>query len=218
LTASESLASPTNLRAWREVDLAAQVVVGEGGTGALADRGASSARRRHDELPSMFSYPTCLGYAQQPMASTSCDGRRRQAVTAGPDEDLTGETAREPGSLTVIWQVTPGEVTILIDDTRSFHGRQALVARSSASGVALLNDYRLRRIEHLWLDHGLGGTDTIWPVVHLLEDASLAGTPFDIGLVHAQAARSGPAHRIVVSMRRCGYRVERSQDLRLWSL
>ncbi len=210
MTASESLASPTNLRAWREVDLAAQVVVGEGGTGALAGWGASSARRRHDELPSMFSYPTRLGYAQQPMASTSCDGR------PGPGFDWRdGTRARVlEGDLAG----DAGEVTILIDDTRSFHGRQALVARSSASGVALLNDYRLRRIEHLWLDHGLGGTDTIWPVVHLLEDASLAGTPFDIGLVHVQAARSGPAHRIVVSMRRCGYRVERSQDLRLWSL
>ncbi len=113
--------------------------------------------------------------------------------------------------------MTPGEVTILIDDIRSFRdGRQALVARSSAEGVALLNGHHARRIEHLWLDHDLRGTDTIWPVVHLLEDASLAGAPFDIGRVHVHAARSGPAQRIVVSMRRSGYPVERSHDLRLW--
>ena len=109
-------------------------------------------------------------------------------------------------------------LTVLIDDTREFRdGRRRPVARSSADGVALLLELRDQHIAHLWLDHDLGGDDTIWPVVRLLEDAHLQGTPFDIGLVHIQASRSGPAHRLAVSLRRAGYPTERPTDPRLWT-
>lgn len=111
----------------------------------------------------------------------------------------------------------PDPVTVLIDDTRAFRdGRPCLVARSSAAAVVLLGDLQGARIDHLWLDHDLGGDDDVWPVVRLLEDAHLAGSPYDVGLVHVQASRSGPAHRIGVSMRRLGYPTERPTDLRLW--
>jgi len=109
-------------------------------------------------------------------------------------------------------------VTVLIDDVRSFRdARPALVARTSAAGVVLLESLRPTLIQDLWLDHDLGGEDTIWPVLRLLEDASLRGSPFDIGTVRIHAARSGPAHRMGVSLRRAGYRAERSTDLRLWT-
>ena len=52
---------PNQLAAWHEVQLAAWVVVGERGTGALAYRGASNSRRRHGELPSMFLLPSTPG-------------------------------------------------------------------------------------------------------------------------------------------------------------
>lgn len=108
-------------------------------------------------------------------------------------------------------------LTVLIDDTREFRdGRPRRVARSSKAGVALLLALRGQRIGDLWLDHDLGGDDTIWPVIRLLEDAHLEGQPFDIGLVHVHASRSGPAHRMSVSLRRAEYRVDRSHDLRLW--
>ncbi len=108
-------------------------------------------------------------------------------------------------------------VTVLVDDVRSFSDRRACcTARSSDAGVALLRALRGVRIEHLWLDHDLIRDDTVWPVVHLLDDAALAGEPFDVGTVHVHAARSGPAHEVVVSLRRAGYNVERSTDLRLW--
>lgn len=110
----------------------------------------------------------------------------------------------------------PG-VTVLVDDVRSFSDRRACcTARSSDAGVALLRALRGVRIEHLWLDHDLVRDDTVWPVVHLLDDAALAGEPFEVGTVHVHAARSGPAHEVVVSLRRAGYNVERSTDLRLW--
>lgn len=108
-------------------------------------------------------------------------------------------------------------LTVLIDDVRSFRDeRPCRLARTSAAGVQLLLSLRATHIDHLWLDHDLGQGDDIWPVVHLLEDAHLAGEPFSIGLVHVQATRPGPAHRIEVSMRRAGYATDRSFDLGMW--
>lgn len=75
---------------------------------------------------------------------------------------------------------------------------------------------RRQHLADLWLDHDLGGDDTIWPVIHLLDDGQLAGEPFDVGLIHIQASRTGPAHRMGVSLRRAEYAVERSHDLRMW--
>lgn len=109
-------------------------------------------------------------------------------------------------------------LTVLVDDTRSFaDGRPARVARSSVGAVRLLEPLWAVRIDDLWLDHDLGGEDTVWPVVRLFEDAFLRQVPYEIGLVHVQASRAGPAHRIGVSMRRIGLSVERSFDLRVWT-
>lgn len=110
------------------------------------------------------------------------------------------------------------EVVVLVDDTRAFRdGRHCLVARSSEAAVKMLQDLRNRRIDHLWLDHDLGGDDTIWPAIRLLEAAHIEGRPFNIGVIHVQASRSGPAHQIGVSVRRLGYVTDRSRDPRLWS-
>ena len=109
-------------------------------------------------------------------------------------------------------------LTMLVDDVRLFRDdRPCLVARTSADAVALLRSLRGRHIAHLWLDHDLIGDDDIWPVVRLLEDAHLRGEPLDVGLVHVHAARTGPARRMVVSLRRAGYPVERFVDLRTWT-
>lgn len=113
----------------------------------------------------------------------------------------------------------PGSLlTVLIDDVRSFRdGRTCFIARSSAAGVELLTTLRGSRIDDLWLDHDLVGEDTIWPVIRLLEDAYLDGRTFDVGLVHIHTSRSGPAHRMGISLRRAGYRTDRSVNLRLWT-
>ncbi len=78
---------------------------------------------------------------------------------------------------------------LLIDDLRSFvDGRRAEVARTSAAGVTLLSRHRHERVDELWLDHDLGGDDTIWPVVELLERAAFDGEPFDVGLITIHSA------------------------------
>ncbi|WP_433203962.1 cyclic-phosphate processing receiver domain-containing protein [Dactylosporangium sp. CS-047395] len=97
---------------------------------------------------------------------------------------------------------------VLIDDLRSFvDGREADVARTSTAGVALLHRYRDRRIDELWLDHDLGGDDTIWPVVELLERAAFEETPFDIGIIHVHSANPAGAATMVQALLRWGYHV-----------
>ncbi len=67
---------------------------------------------------------------------------------------------------------------ILVDDLRSFmDGRSAEVARTSAAGVELLDRFRDGRLDELWLDHDLGGDDTTWPVVEILEQAAFEKRP-----------------------------------------
>lgn len=97
---------------------------------------------------------------------------------------------------------------VLVDDLRSFtDGRPAEVARTSVEGVALLESHRDRRIDELWLDHDLGGEDTIWPVVEVLEKAAFEERAFDIGLINVHSANPAGAARMVRALGHWGYRV-----------
>ncbi|BCY12024.1 cyclic-phosphate processing receiver domain-containing protein [Actinoplanes sp. L3-i22] len=97
---------------------------------------------------------------------------------------------------------------LLIDDLRSFtDGRVASVARTSAAGVALLDRHRDGRVDELWLDHDLGGEDTIWPVVEVLERAAFEERPFDIGVILIHSANPSGATRMARTLRRWGYPV-----------
>jgi hypothetical protein len=97
---------------------------------------------------------------------------------------------------------------VLIDDLRSFvDGRDAEVARSSSAGVVLLNTYRGRRLDQLWLDHDLGEDDTIWPVVEVLERAAFNEHPFDIGLILIHSANPAGASKMMQALQRWGYNI-----------
>ncbi|MGW3783575.1 cyclic-phosphate processing receiver domain-containing protein [Micromonospora chokoriensis] len=99
-------------------------------------------------------------------------------------------------------------VIVLVDDLRSFvDGRCAAVARTSAAGVELLDRYRSRRLDELWLDHDLGGDDTIWPVVEVLERAAFDERPFDVGVINVHSANPAGAAQVAQVLRRWGYRV-----------
>ena len=96
----------------------------------------------------------------------------------------------------------------LVDDLRSFvDGRRAEVARTSTAGVELLQRYRNRRLDELWLDHDLGENDTIWPVVEVLERAAFEDRPFDIGVINVHSANPAGAAKIAQVLRHWGYRV-----------
>lgn len=97
---------------------------------------------------------------------------------------------------------------VLIDDLRSFvDGRPADVARTSVAGIELLQRRRAHRLDELWLDHDLGGEDTVWPVIELLERAASEGASFDIGTVYVHSSNPPGARRIVQSLGRLGYDV-----------
>ncbi|QKW15091.1 cyclic-phosphate processing receiver domain-containing protein [Verrucosispora sp. NA02020] len=98
---------------------------------------------------------------------------------------------------------------VLVDDLRSFvDGRDAEVARTSAAGVELLGRYRDGRVDELWLDHDLGGDDTIWPVVEILERAAFEKRPLDIGVVYVHSANPAGVAKMAQVLRRWGYRVQ----------
>ncbi|GAB3187147.1 hypothetical protein FHX75_12867 [Micromonospora palomenae] len=97
---------------------------------------------------------------------------------------------------------------VLVDDLRSFvDGRVAQVARTSTAGIEALERHRGQRLDELWLDHDLGGDDTIWPVVEVLERAAFEERPFDIGVVYVHSANPAGLAKILQALRRWGYQV-----------
>ncbi|SBT51615.1 cyclic-phosphate processing receiver domain-containing protein [Micromonospora auratinigra] len=104
--------------------------------------------------------------------------------------------------------MTTEKLILLVDDLRSFvDGRSAEVARTSAAGVEALERHRDRRLDELWLDHDLGGDDTVWPVVEVLERAAFEGRPYDVGVVHVHSANPAGAEQVGQALRRWGYQV-----------
>lgn len=74
---------------------------------------------------------------------------------------------------------------LVVDDEKSFPfedvGKCAIYARSLAEGRRLLAE--TGELEELWLDHDLGGDDTIRPLVLELAEQAFHGSPKPIGLV-----------------------------------
>lgn len=74
---------------------------------------------------------------------------------------------------------------LVIDDVKSFPfedvGKEVLYARTLAEGFHLLDEYD--QLDELWLDHDLGGEDTIRPLVLQLAESAFNGTPKKIDLV-----------------------------------
>jgi hypothetical protein len=77
----------------------------------------------------------------------------------------------------------------------------------------VLHEHRDRFIDELWLDHDLGGDDTIMPVVTLMEEAAFSGRPFHIGTVFVHSANPIGADTVVRSLTRWNYHVRRTTAL-----
>ncbi|MCP2341879.1 cyclic-phosphate processing receiver domain-containing protein [Actinomadura rupiterrae] len=96
-----------------------------------------------------------------------------------------------------------------IDDLRPLpHATQ--LARTSAEGIRLLTEHRAVFIDELWLDHDLGGDDTIMPVVTLLEEAAFNGHPFHIGTIFVHSANPTGAETILRVLTRWHYNTHRA--------
>jgi NAD+-processing family protein with receiver domain len=89
-------------------------------------------------------------------------------------------------------------VTVLVDDLRSFRdGRDAVVARSSAAALAVIRDLGDRFVDELWLDHDLGGDNTIRPVSAHLEEIAYFGKPMRVGVIYVHSANAGAAEAVL---------------------
>ncbi len=103
----------------------------------------------------------------------------------------------------------PTPVILGIDDLRPLPWTTR-IARSSGDGIKLLEEHRDSFIDELWLDHDLGGDDTILPVVTLLEEAAFNGRPFRIGTVFVHSSNPTGAETVVRSLARWDYQVRRA--------
>ncbi|MGW4651204.1 cyclic-phosphate processing receiver domain-containing protein [Kitasatospora sp. NPDC004289] len=104
---------------------------------------------------------------------------------------------------------TRAPIVLGIDDLRPLPW-VTRIARTSAEGVRLLEEHREVYVDELWLDHDLGGEDSIMPVVTLLEEAAFHGRPFRIGTVYVHSANPIGAQTVVSSLRRWNYQVRRT--------
>lgn len=100
-------------------------------------------------------------------------------------------------------------VILGIDDLRPLP-RATRIARTSREGIQLLQDHRDCFIDELWLDHDLGGDDSIMPVVTVLEEAGFNGHPFQIGVIFVHSANPIGAETVVRVLRRWNYQVRRA--------
>ncbi|MFE2298812.1 cyclic-phosphate processing receiver domain-containing protein [Streptomyces sp. NPDC059445] len=100
-------------------------------------------------------------------------------------------------------------VVLGIDDLRPLP-RCTRIARTSGEGVRLLEEHRDSYVDELWLDHDLGGDDTIMPVVTLLEEAAFNGRPFAIGTIFVHSANPIGAETVIRSLAHWSYRVQRA--------
>jgi hypothetical protein len=103
--------------------------------------------------------------------------------------------------------VTP--VILGIDDLRPLP-RATRIARTSREGIQLLQEHRDGFIDELWLDHDLGGDDSIMPVVTVLEEAAFNGHPFQIGVIFVHSANPSGAETVVRVLKRWNYLVRRA--------
>jgi hypothetical protein len=113
----------------------------------------------------------------------------------------------------------PTPVILGIDDLRPLPWTTR-IARSSDEGIKLLQEHRDSFIDELWLDHDLGGDDSIFPVVTLMEEAAFNGRPFRIGSVFVHSANPIGTETVVWSLTRWDYQVRRAtvqeSDFEVW--
>lgn len=88
---------------------------------------------------------------------------------------------------------------VVIDDVRNF-SFDATVLRTQTQALEYLKEalHAQQYIDELWLDHDLGGNDTIRPVVDELEHWWYRGTPLKIGVIVIHSAN--PVGRRYIEM------------------
>jgi hypothetical protein len=102
---------------------------------------------------------------------------------------------------------------VLIDDVRWFRdARPCLMARSSRKGVELLRSLAGQPIAELWLDHDLGGDDTVMPVIDFLCEMR-----FEVAQIFIHSFNTRGAVVMKQRLAAAGYVVTHHYDVRIWT-
>ena len=102
-----------------------------------------------------------------------------------------------------------GVRTLLIDDLRNFRNNPAgelLIARTSQAGLDLISQGEWSAV---WLDHDLGGTDTINPVIDFLAEQSFLGQPVPVKTIYVHTSNPAGASSMLAVLRKYGYNAVR---------
>jgi hypothetical protein len=93
---------------------------------------------------------------------------------------------------------------LVIDDERILDG--ATICKTSEAGVEALSEYW----DEIWLDHDLGGDDTIWPVVYELERLFFETKQIPVGKIVIHTANSVGGIRLIVALRKICQNIRRA--------
>lgn len=99
--------------------------------------------------------------------------------------------------------------TLLIDDLRNFRNNPAgelLIARNSQEGLDLISQGEW---DFVWLDHDLGGADTINPVIEFLAEQSFLGKPVRIQTIYIHTSNPAGASSMLSVLRKYDYHAVR---------
>lgn len=106
---------------------------------------------------------------------------------------------------------------VLIDDVRRFvDDRPCVVYRNSADAICGLREMAQAGtvVNELWLDHDLGGQDTIRPVLSLLDELDHFGHRLNVGKAIIITSNPAGGNVIRLALTRLGYEFERLYTLR----
>ena len=107
-------------------------------------------------------------------------------------------------------------VRVLVDDVRRFvDDRECIVYRTSADALAGLRALAANTVvDELWLDHDLGGNDTVRPVLALLDELDHAGPRLAVTRAYIITSNPSGGNVIRLALTRLGYDFERLYSLR----
>ena len=104
----------------------------------------------------------------------------------------------------------PAAEVLVIDDLRTFTF-PARYARTSGEGLDALATHE--PLTELWLDHDLGGDDTIMPVIDHLAERAFNEQPYPVARIVIHTSNPSGAETMERVLRRWGYPVVRVTDL-----
>ncbi len=98
---------------------------------------------------------------------------------------------------------------MLIDDLRNFRPESGIVAdvvaRTSKGALEYLNQFPDTEFKEIWLDHDLGGDDTIMVVVDYLNERAFFDNPVNVETIYVHSSNPVGVRQMLAGLERYGY-------------